>query len=119
VTATLEEVITLVNSEHFSRIPVYDESIDDIIGVLHVKDLLPRLLAGKEGEFNLKNLIRTPLYVPISREPHNLLKDMNSSKNHMAVVIDEYGGTAGIVTIEDLLEEIVGDIIDDVTYIGA
>jgi len=114
ITATLDSIIEVITLEKFSRFPVYNESLDDIIGILHVKDLLPRLASGlSEENFDLREFIRTPLFVPISRPPQELLKDMNKTKSHMAVVIDEYGGTAGIVTLEDLLEEIVGNIFDE------
>ena len=114
---TLNEVIHLINVEKYSRFPVYENNIDNIIGVLHVKDLLQFMDSLEEEfegeEFNLKRIIRVPSFVPVSRKADSLFKQLQKDKVHMAVVIDEYGGTSGIVTIEDLLEEIVGNIFDE------
>ncbi|MEW9667982.1 hemolysin family protein [Ammoniphilus sp. 3BR4] len=110
---SLKEVIHLINVEKYTRFPVYDNSIDNIIGILHVKDLLQYLEEGIEEDFSLEKIIRIPHLVPVSRMADDLFKDLQKNKVHMAVVIDEYGGTAGIVTIEDLLEEIVGNIFDE------
>jgi CBS domain containing-hemolysin-like protein len=112
VTATLPEVVETVAESGLSRFPVYEETIDDIIGVLLVKDLIP-VLASKDQTFSLRSLIRPPHFVPGSREVEDVLSDFKHRKEHMAIVLDEYGGTAGVVTMEDLLEEIVGEILDE------
>lgn len=94
----------------FSRIPVYRDNIDQIEGVLFVKDLLPHI--NKE-DFDWKKLIREPFFVPENKKIDNLLKDFQSMKSHLAIVVDEYGGTSGLVSLEDIIEEIVGDISDE------
>ncbi len=111
--ATLAEIIETVLTEKFSRIPVYRETIDDIVGILHIQDLLPYWKNAGGSEFSLAKIIRDPYFVPISKKTDELLKELQKNKTHMAVVIDEYGGTAGVVTVEDLLEEIVGNIFDE------
>jgi putative hemolysin len=110
-TATLEEMIEVIVSEGHSRIPVYDESIDNVIGILYAKDLLPVL--AKREQPDIRTLLRTPQYVPESITVDDLLHQFQRSKVHIAIVLDEYGGTAGMVTIEDLIEEIVGEIQDE------
>jgi len=109
---TRDQVINIIKEEQFTRFPVYRESIDDIIGILNVKDLLI-YLAESKSEFNLNKLLRKPLYVPDSKRISDLFKEMQKSNQHIAVVLDEYGGTAGIITIEDILEELVGNIFDE------
>jgi len=94
----------------FSRIPVYKDSIDHIEGVLFVKDLLPHI---DKKEFDWKTLLREPFFVPENKKIDNLLKDFQSMKSHLAIVVDEYGGTSGLVSLEDIIEEIVGDISDE------
>ena len=94
----------------FSRIPVYRDNIDQIEGVLFVKDLLPHL--NKE-DFDWKTLLREPFFVPENKKIDNLLKDFQSMKSHLAIVVDEYGGTSGLISLEDIIEEIVGDISDE------
>jgi gliding motility-associated protein GldE len=94
----------------FSRIPVYKDNIDQIEGVLFVKDLLPHI--NKE-DFDWKTLLREPFFVPENKKIDNLLKDFQSMKSHLAIVVDEYGGTSGLVSLEDIIEEIVGDISDE------
>ncbi|MDW7656177.1 MAG: hemolysin family protein [Bacillota bacterium] len=112
--ADLDEVTAYIHSKKYSRIPVYHENIDDIIGVLQAKHLI-QYLSGEHDrtKFNLSDMIKHPFTVPESKRIDELLREMNQKKMHMAVVIDEYGGTAGIVTIEDLIEEIVGNIFDE------
>jgi putative hemolysin len=111
VTATLDEMIaTIVNDGH-SRIPIYDESIDNVVGILYAKDLLPLLKGGREP--NLRKIVRPPVFVPESISVDDLLHQLQRQKVHIAIVLDEYGGTAGLVTIEDLIEEIVGEIQDE------
>lgn len=112
VTAAPEKVIALILSSGHSRIPVYAGSIDNVIGVLHAKDLL-RLLGSEERPQNLGKLVRAPYFVPENRRVADLLETMRHSHQQLAIVQDEYAGTAGIVTIEDLLEEIVGEIKDE------
>jgi putative hemolysin len=111
-TATLEEVIDTIVSEGHSRIPVYRKSIDEIIGILYAKDLLP-LLKGDNQGLDLRKMLRPPLFVPVSMSIDDLLHMLQRRKVHIAIVLDEYGGTAGMVTIEDLIEEIVGEIQDE------
>jgi putative hemolysin len=111
-TATLEEVIDTIVSEGHSRIPVYRKSIDEIIGILYAKDLLP-LLKGDNQGLDLRKMLRPPLFVPESMSIDDLLHMLQRRKVHIAIVLDEYGGTAGMVTIEDLIEEIVGEIQDE------
>jgi putative hemolysin len=111
--AGLDEVINILVSEKFSRIPVYEETIDNIVGILHVQDLIPVLKGVGKNSFSLKKIIRDAYIVPSSKKTDELFKELQKNKTHMAVVIDEYGGTAGIVTIEDLIEEIVGNIFDE------
>lgn len=112
VNATLDEVMETVSESGLSRFPVYEETIDDIIGVVLAKDLIP-VLAHRPTEFSLRSLLRPPHFVPGSREVEDVLADFKRRKEHMAIVLDEYGGTAGVVTMEDLLEEIVGEILDE------
>ena len=114
VEATLSEVLNVVQESGLSRYPVYDESIDNIIGVVLAKDLL-KLLAPRANTdaFDLPSIMRPVHVIPGSREVEEVLADFKRLKEHMAVVLDEYGGTAGVVTMEDLLEEIVGEILDE------
>jgi putative hemolysin len=112
-TATLDEAIDMVIEEGHSRIPVYEETIDEIVGILYAKDLLP-FLKGSAGERpSVRSILRTPVFVPESMSVDDLLHELQRRKVHLAIVLDEYGGTAGLVTIEDLLEEIVGEIQDE------
>lgn len=109
----LNELIEIVKHEQYSRIPVYQESIDNIIGILYVKDLLPLVAANPVKDFSLDAYIRKPFFIPVKKKIDELFLDLQNAKTHMAIVIDEYGGTAGVVTIEDLVEEIVGNIFDE------
>jgi putative hemolysin len=112
-TATFQEAIdTIVQGGH-SRIPVYEESVDEIVGILYAKDLLPFLKDPNGVRPALRTLLRTPVFVPESMTVDDLLHELQRRKVHLAIVLDEYGGTAGLVTIEDLLEEIVGEIQDE------
>ena len=106
-----EKVIDLVVNSGFSRIPVFKESFDKIQGILYVKDLIPHI--EKSKEFKWQNLIRQAYFVPETKMISGLLKEFQEKKIHLAIVVDEYGGTSGIVTLEDILEEIVGDITDE------
>ena len=105
-----EDVISKIVKKGYSRNPVYHDNVDEIVGVLYAKDLLPHL--NKES-FVWQNLIRAPYFVPENKKLDDLLKEFQEKKNHLAVVVDEYGGTSGIVTLEDVIEEIVGDINDE------
>jgi putative hemolysin len=111
VTASMDEVIDTFISEGHSRIPVYRKTIDEIVGVLYAKDLLPFLKGGQKPD--LRKLLRAPLFAPESMSIDDLLHKLQGRKVHLAIVLDEYGGTAGMVTIEDLIEEIVGEIQDE------
>lgn len=104
------EVLEEIKKNGYSRIPVFSENIDNVIGVLYVKDLLPYL---DRKSFNWLTLIREPYFVPENKKLDDLLAEFQAKKNHLAVVVDEYGGTSGIVTLEDIIEEIVGDISDE------
>jgi CBS domain containing-hemolysin-like protein len=110
--ASLDDALEVVEEAGFSRYPVFDESIDNIIGMLHVKELLG-VLREKLDEFTVRDVMRDVHVVPGSREVEEVLADFKTRKEHMAIVLDEYGGTAGLVTMEDLLEEIVGEILDE------
>jgi CBS domain containing-hemolysin-like protein len=124
----LEEVLAVAAESGFSRFPVYDSSIDDVIGIVLVKDLLPWLRVDEEGTsdassaasagdgsaaFDLKEVLREPFFVPDTKRVDDLLAEFRAQKVHLAVVVDEFGGTDGVVTLEDLVEEIVGDIFDE------
>jgi CBS domain containing-hemolysin-like protein len=110
--SSIEEIVDLAVEKGHSRIPVFEESIDDIIGLIYVKDLLQLLQKGKEN-LTLEDLIKPIYFIPESKQINKLLKEMQNRREHMAVILDEYGGTSGLITIEDLLEEIVGDIQDE------
>ena len=112
ITATLQQVLDTVVSCGHSRIPIYEDSVDKIAGVLYAKDLLTYFRDGRT-EFDIRNLMRKPYYVPESAMVSDLMADLQHRKTHLAIVVDEYGGTAGIVTKEDMLEEIVRDIQDE------
>lgn len=108
---SFKDVLELIVSSGFSRIPVYKEQFDNILGILYIKDLIPFL--EKDNKFEWLNLCRPAYYVPETKMINDLLKEFQIKKNHIAIVVDEYGGTSGIVTLEDLLEEIVGEINDE------
>ena len=110
--ASLEETLAVVEESGFSRVPVYSGTIDNIVGVLLVKDLLPTVRRSPVG-FSLREVMRPVHLIPGTREVEEVLADFKRLKEHMAIVLDEYGGTAGVVTMEDLLEEIVGEIEDE------
>ncbi len=112
VDAALGEIVETIVSEGHSRIPVYEDNIDNIIGMLYAKDLLPYLV-GDDRPPSIRRLLRTPLFVPESMLVDDLLRSLQRRRVHIAVVLDEHGGTAGLITIEDLLEEIVGEIQDE------
>ncbi len=105
-----QEVLTKIVEKGYSRIPVYKENIDQIEGVLFIKDLIPHI---NKKEFQWQKLIREPFFVPENKKLDDLLKEFQGMKNHLAIVVDEYGGTSGLISLEDVLEEIVGDISDE------
>jgi putative hemolysin len=110
---SLPEIVGIVNVEKYSRLPVYEDNIDRIIGILHMKDLIKFIENGNQEHFNLRGLLREPFYVLESVRIDHLFKAMQQNKVHLGIVLDEYGGTDGIVTMEDLIEEIVGNIFDE------
>jgi CBS domain containing-hemolysin-like protein len=112
VGSTLRDVMDLILRRGFSRIPVFGETIDQIEGVVYAKDLLRHLHAGKDT-VPIDKIMREPYFVPDSKKVSDLLREMQQRRVHIAIVLDEYGSTAGLVTIEDLLEEIVGEIADE------
>lgn len=110
VEETFTEILPKIVDKGFSRIPVYKDNIDQIEGVLFVKDIIPYI---DENDFDWKTLMREPFFVPENKKLDNLLKDFQRMKSHLAIVVDEYGGTSGLVSLEDIIEEIVGDISDE------
>jgi len=109
-----EKVYEHVTEGSHSRFPVYEETIDNVIGIIHIKDLLENLMkGGPEESFELRKLIRKPFFVPESKRIDELLREFRRRKVHIAVVVDEYGGVSGIVCMENILEEIIGDIQDE------
>lgn len=111
--SSLEAIINIVMEEKYSRIPVYEGNIDNIIGILHIKDIMKYMICYKLKDFELKNLLRPPYFVPFTKKTDELFEEMQKNKIQMSIIIDEYGGTAGIVTMEDLIEEIMGNILDE------
>ena len=111
----IDEVLDMIIAAGHSRLPVFEESLDNIVGILYAKDLLPYLKGNGRamGKIDLRALVRAPVYVPESKAVDELLHDMQTAKRHIAIVVDEYGGTAGLVTMEDVVEEIVGEIQDE------
>jgi len=113
LTMPIKEVIGLVTNAKYTRFPVYEETLDDIVGILHIKALMPLLGTAEEQQINLASLLRKPYFVSINKKTDALFKELQKNNTHLAIVVDEYGGVAGLVTIEDLLEEIVGNIRDE------
>ncbi len=108
-----DDLILIINKESHYRIPIYRKDLDDVIGMVHIKDLIKFISSSSKEEFQIKNIMKDILFVPPSMPVLNILLKMQSTKLHMALVIDEHGGTDGLVTIEDLVEEIVGEIQDE------
>ncbi|TNF30028.1 MAG: gliding motility-associated protein GldE [Bacteroidetes bacterium] len=106
-----QELLSSILESGFSRVPVYQDSLDNIVGVIHIKDLLPHM--DQPNEFEWQKLMRQPFFVPESKMIDDLLEEFRAKKVHLAIVVDEYGGCEGIVTLEDIIEEIVGDISDE------
>lgn len=120
-TTSFQELLGIVEESGYSRIPIYNENLDNVTGLLYIKDLIPHI--HKPADFNWQSLQRTAFFVPENKKINDLLQEFQSKKIHLAIVVDEYGGTSGIVTLEDILEEIVGEIndefdseTDDITY---
>ena len=114
VETSLTELVKFVTNEKYTRFPVYEDNLDKIVGTLHVKDLLRYISENQKPEvFNIHEILRDPLFVPQSKNTRALFREMKLTKTHIAIVIDEYGGTAGIITFEDLIEEILGNISDE------
>lgn len=111
-TSSVDDVLRLVMERGFSRIPLYEESIDNIVGIVHAKDLL-QFLADGQRPGSLREIARPPYFVPEGKHVDELLTELREHRVHLAIVVDEYGGTAGLVTIEDVIEEIVGEIQDE------
>lgn len=112
-TATFRELVALFTEHGHSRVPVYRENLDQIIGMIHIKDVFVILAEGREEPADITTLLRQPRFVPETMGVLDLLAEMRTTRTHLAVVFDEYDGTEGLVTIEDLVEEIVGDIEDE------
>lgn len=106
----METIVPLILENGFSRVPVYTENMDSVVGILYTKDLLPHL---EQSNFKWKKLLKPVFYVPENKKLDDLLKEFQQKKIHLAVVVDEYGGTSGVITLEDVIEEIVGDISDE------
>lgn len=113
IQSTMREIINVVNEEKYTRFPVYEENIDNIMGIFHIKDLFEFIEKGDIESFQLKDHIREPFFILESTRIDRVFEDMKKNKIHMAIVIDEYGGIEGILTMEDLIEEIVGNIFDE------
>lgn len=111
--ATLDEMLPSIIESGHSRFPVIDDNRDEVIGVLLAKDILRYFPESERSRFDIRDLLRNAVFVPESKRLNTLLQDFRSSRNHMAIVVDEYGGTAGLITIEDVLEQIVGNISDE------
>jgi CBS domain containing-hemolysin-like protein len=109
---SFEEITNIINKESHSRMPVYRKDLDDILGMVHIKDII-RFSGSQRETFDIKSILREILFVPPTMPVMNLLLKMQATKLHMALVIDEHGGTDGLITIEDVIEEIVGEIEDE------
>ncbi|WP_461256639.1 hemolysin family protein [Treponema sp. R80B11-R83G3] len=109
--ASKEELLKCISESEHSRFPVYKDTVDNVIGVLHVKDVLKTLV--NDRPFDINTMVRKPFFVPVSKHIDDLLRELRRKKVHIAVVVDEYGGVSGIVSMEDIIEEIIGDIQDE------
>jgi len=110
--ATIDEILALIIKHGHTRMPVFADSVDNILGILNVKDLI-KFWSKPISENDILSTLRKPYYIPETKKTHLLLHELKQRKHHMAIVIDEYGGTSGLVTLEDLIEEIVGEIHDE------
>ncbi|MCE1190412.1 MAG: hemolysin family protein [Ignavibacteria bacterium] len=115
IDSTQEDVLEVVRNRSHNRIPVYKESLDEIAGVLYVKDLLPFLQKQGKIKFDLHKIIKQPLIVPETKLINDMMREFQEKKMHLAIVVDEHGGTSGIVTLEDIIQEVVGDLRDELT----
>jgi CBS domain containing-hemolysin-like protein len=106
-----EELLKCISESEHSRFPVYQDTVDNVIGILHVKDVLKALV--NDRPFDINAMVRKPFFVPVSKHIDDLLREMRRKKIHIAVVVDEYGGVSGIASMEDIIEEIIGDIQDE------
>jgi CBS domain containing-hemolysin-like protein len=119
VDTPLQEIVHKVSTQHHSRYPVYEESIDKVIGILHAKDLFdvlvqhPELITSPDSAFDISTITREPLFIPTTVAVDKVLEEMQRKKTHFAVVVDEYGGMAGVATMEDILEQLVGEVQDE------
>jgi CBS domain containing-hemolysin-like protein len=114
VSDKLQDVLQRIKRDGYSRMPLFENDMDTIIGVIYAKDLLPFInVEDDEPAFNWKSIARKALFIPTTKKLDDLLRDFQQEKTHMAVVVDEYGGTEGVITMDDILEEIVGDIVDE------
>lgn len=111
--ACIEQILPVAVESAHSRFPVIGDSRDEVVGILLAKDLLHNFINGNKDNFNIRKMLRPAVFIPESKRLNVLLKEFRSSRNHMAIVVDEYGGVAGLVTIEDVLEQIVGEIVDE------
>lgn len=111
INAPYDQLLSIILESGFSRIPIYEESFDKVKGILYIKDLLPHI--DREERFAWQTLLRDPFFIPENKKINDLLQEFREKKIHMAVVVDEYGGTSGVVTLEDVIEEIVGEIADE------
>lgn len=112
VSMTEKQILKIISTQTFTRYPVYEENLDTIIGTVHLKDFLPFLL-GKRKTLRLKSIMRKPYFIPESQNISDLMREMQQTKNHIAIVLDEYGGTSGLVTFEDVIEELIGNVSDE------
>ena len=108
---TFKEVMDFIRETGYSRYPVFKDNLDNIIGVLNIKDLLEHL--NQDADFGWQSMVREPFFVPEGKKIDDLLREIQQNRKHLAIVVDEYGGTAGIITLEDIIEEVVGDITDE------
>ncbi|ADW19174.1 CBS domain containing protein [Desulfobulbus propionicus DSM 2032] len=113
LTSSMPELIRLINEQGYTRIPIYKDNPDQIVGILHAKDLLSLCARGNDAEFDLKEVLNPATFIPESKPITELLREFQSKKIHMAIVVDEFGGVRGLVTLEDVIEEIVGEIDDE------
>ena len=113
VNTPIDKIVEDISSEQYSRVPVYEYDIDNVIGILYMKDLFPRVIKGDLDEKTLRSILRPAYFVPETKNIDTLFRELQLNNSHIAILIDEYGGFSGIVTIEDLIEEIVGNIFDE------
>ncbi len=111
--ASLDEILPIITESAHSRFPVIGENKDEVVGILLAKDLLTYFIGERRADFNMRDILRPAVFIPESKRLNVLLKEFRASRNHMAIVVDEYGGVDGLVTIEDVLEQIVGEIVDE------